>query len=78
MAKLSSISLKHNCLVRLPEMDGLHALWYLDVSDNMLVDIPASLADSKSLVHMDFSGNRLTTVPAWITALQGGCAWRLR
>lgn len=66
------MSVKHNQLACLPEMDGLHALWYLDASDNTLVELPASLADSCNLSHVNFSGNKLKTIPSWISSLKGG------
>eukprot|EP00892_Ulva_mutabilis_P010620 jgi/Ulvmu1/7930/UM004_0162.1 len=70
MASLCAISLRCNRLTQLPNLGGLHALRYLDASDNMLMEIPASLGDCHNLCHLNLSGNRLTVIPACVSSLQ--------
>lgn len=71
MPQLCTLNISHNLMTWLPELDGLHALWYFNASNNALEDIPSSLADSTKLSHVDVSWNHLKLAPSWLRSLVG-------
>ena len=65
LSSLRELLLPGNQLRALPPLAHLSRLTELDLSSNLLEEIPAELADLRALTHLDLARNRIAALPAW-------------
>ena len=65
LSSLRELLLPGNLLRALPPLGRLCRLTELDLSSNLLEEIPSEIAELRSLTHLDLCRNRIAALPAW-------------
>ena len=73
LTKLEELSLGDNALEELPPLGNLKRLQLLEVEDNKLTTLPASLCTLSTLRTLNLENNQLTALPASLGSLVALC-----